>query len=205
MLNTYNEDVKENNKTIPFELSIDLLDPIPVSQQPMQFPHGLIEPIKAQLETLLKNDFIEASSCYGSPIIPVVKKNGDIRIAIDYRAINKKTIPLRFPIPHPDELIEKVKGSAVFSVLDLKQGYFHIPVKKEDRIKTAFIVPWGKYQWKRLPLGLLGAPFTFGEAMPYLFKEMEFVVCYFDDILIFSKDVNEHFEHLQMALHRLAE
>ena len=149
--------------------------------------------------------FEKSSSAYGSPIIPIMKKHGEVRIAIDYRRLNKKTIPRRFPIPHPQDLIENVRGASVFSVVDLKQAYFHVAVKPSDRPKTAFLVPWGKYQWKRLPLGLLGAPFTFGEAMAYLFRDLEFVVCYFDDILIFSKNITDHLKHLKMTLDRLAE
>ena len=90
-------------------------------------------------------------------------------------------------------------------MLDLKQAYFHIPIKESDRDKTAFMVPWGKVQWRRLALGLVGAPFTFGEAMAFLFKDFDFVVRYFDDILIFSDSVVEHFRHFQMVLDRLAE
>ena len=111
---------------------------------------------KKELLNLLDSKYIEPSqSIYGSPIIPVVKKDGTIRIAIDYRTLNKKTIPRRYPIPHQADLIEKVNGAEVFSVFDLKQGYFNIPIKVSDQHKTAFIVPWGKFQWKRLPLGLL--------------------------------------------------
>ena len=119
--------------------------------------------------------------------------------------MNNKTIPRRFPIPHQADLVEKVNGAEVFSVFDLQQGYFNIPMKESDQHKTAFIVPWGKFQWKRLPLGLVGAPFTFSEAMQYLFSDIPFVVVYFDDILIFSQNVDDHMIHVNMVLERLAE
>ena len=206
MLSEYKMAVKSKCKEIPIEHYIDLKDDIPVSQQPRRVQYGLEQPIKEHIESLLKSGRIEQStSRYGSPIIPIIKKNGEIRIAIDYRSLNKKTIPRRFPIPHQDELIQKVKGSSIFSVLDLKHGYYNIPVAKSDKKKTAFIVPWGKYEWAYLPLGLVGAPFTFGEAMAYVFKDFDFVAVYFDDILIFSKSIDEHFSHLQKVLERLAE
>ena len=121
----------------------------------------------------MANDFIENSdSQYASPIVPIVKKNGSVKIAIDYRLLNKKTVPRPYHIPHPDDLFNKVKGSKVFSVLDLQNGYFHIPVKESDRHKTAFILPFGKFQWKRLALGLIGAPYTFCGAMYEIFLRL---------------------------------
>ena len=195
-----------NNKQIPFEHAIDLTDDIPVSQQPRRLPFSLKEPVKQQLNILERDGIITSSDTkYRAPIIPVIKKNGGIRIAIDYRSLNKKTLPKRFPIPHPDDLIEKVKKSSIFSVIDLKQGYYHIPTKEDDRHKTAFVVPWAKYECNRLPQGLVGAPFTFGETMNYLLKDFDFVVCFYDDLLIHSKTKEEHFRHVQLILERLSE
>ena len=206
IMSDYKTAVKTKKKVIPIEHTIDLKDEIPVSQQPRRIPQGLQEPIKEHLEKLLKNGHVVPSnSSYGSPIIPIIKRNGDVRIAIDYRALNKKTIPRRYPIPHQDDLIQKVKGSSIFTVLDLKQGYYNIPVRKSDQEKTAFIVPWGKFEWPYMPLGLVGAPFTFGEVMAFIFKDFDFVVCFYDDMLIFSKNISEHFVHFRKVLDRLAE
>ena len=157
-INDYKVAVEKSGKIIPFEHTIELTDDVPVSEQPRRLAHGLREPIAQALDMLQKNDFIEeSSSAYSSPIIPVVKKNGEVRIAIDYRRLNKKTIPRRFPIPHPQDLIEKVRGSYVFSVLDLKQAYLHVPLKKSDRTKTAFVILWGKYRWKKVTARLIGS------------------------------------------------
>ena len=112
-------------------------------------------------------------------------------------------MPRPYPIPNPEDLFNKVRGANHFSVIDLKNGYFHIPIKESDRGKTAFILPWGK--WKRLALGLVGAPFTFSAAMYKIFSDMDFVVVYFDDMLIFSETEEEHLAHLQAVFDRLLE
>eukprot|EP00795_Rhopilema_esculentum_P007319 gene7319-13031_t len=126
-------------------------------------------------------------------------------MCVDYRALNAKTVPFTFPIPRIDELLDKLHGGAVFSVLDLKNGYHHIPIKEEDRAKTAFVLPNAKYQWKRMPFGLVGAPYSFAATMTDIFKGTEdYVACYFDDILIFSNDIKSHFEHLTHVLNKLA-
>ena len=190
--------------TLPIEHSIDLLDDIPVNLPSRRLPYSLHTPVKEEINKLLANDFIENSdSQYALPIVPIVKKNGSVKIAIDYRLLNKKTVPRPYPIPHPDDLFNKVKGSKVFSVLDLQNGYFHIPVKESDRHKTAFILPFGKFQWKRLALGLIGAPYTFYGAMYEIFSDLPFVVVYFDDILIYSNTVEEHLRNLQEVFDRL--
>ena len=190
--------------TLPIEHRIDLSDDIPVNLPSRRLPYSLHAPVKEEINKLLSNDFIEHSdSQYASPIVPIVKKNGSVKIAIDYRLLNKKTVPRPYPIPHPDDLFNKVKGSKVFSVLDLQNGYFHIPVKQSDRHKTAFILPFGKFQWKRLALGLIGAPYTFCGAMFEIFSDMPYVVVYFDDILIFSNTVEEHLSHLKEVFDRL--
>ena len=78
-------------------------------------------------------------------------------------------------------------------MIDLKNGCFYIPIKEHDRYKTAFVLPWTKLQWKRLAQGLIGAPFTFAEVIVFVFKDLDaFVIAYFDDILIFSKDEENH-------------
>ena len=90
-------------------------------------------------------------------------------------------------------------------MLDLQNAYFHIPIKKSDTHKTAFVLPWNKFEWKVLCYGLVDAPFTFTEAMTRIFSDLQFVVIYFDDILIFSKTAKEHLSHLRLVLDRLLE
>eukprot|EP00795_Rhopilema_esculentum_P015820 gene15820-7130_t len=106
-----------------------------------------------------------------SPIVPVVKKDGTLRICIDYRQLNAKTIPTVYPIPRTDDVLDSLNGAKVFSVLDLKDAYHQIAIKEEDQHKTAFVVPWEKVKWKRMPFGLVGAPYTLSAAMSYALEE----------------------------------
>ena len=101
-------------------------------------------------------------------------------------------------------MLEKIRNAKFFSVIDLKNGYFNIPIKEQDRYKTAFVLPWTKLQWKRLTQGLIGAPFTFAEVIVFVFQDLNaFVITYFDDILIFSKDEESHVKHVEIVLDRL--
>eukprot|EP00795_Rhopilema_esculentum_P008901 gene8901-16529_t len=165
---------------------IHLKDNVPVSQPARRLPYNQRKEILSQIDELLENDIIEPStSPYSSPIVTVKKKDGSYRII--------------------DELLDKLHRGAVFSVLDLKNGYHHIPIKEEDRAKTAFVLPNAKYQWKRMPFGLVGAPYSFAATMTDILKGTEdYVACYFDDILIFSNDIKSHFEHLTHVLNKLA-
>ena len=150
------------------EHKIDLSDDSPVVLPARCLPYSLINPIKKEIDMLLKNGFItHSNSAYNSPIEPIVKKNGTIKIAVDHRSLNSKTVTTPFPIPHPEDLFNQVKGAKYFSVLDLQNAYFHIPIKKSDTHKTAFVLPWNKCEWKVLCCGLVGAPFTFTEAMTF--------------------------------------
>ena len=105
-----------------------------------------------------------------------------------------------FPILHPEDLFNKIKGATVFSVFDLENAYFNIPIKKSDRHKTAFILPWNKYEWNVLCYGLVGAPFVFTEAMTKLFSDLSYVAIYFDDILIFSESIDDHKLYVKVVL-----
>ena len=99
-----------------------------------------------------------------------------------------------------------MRNSSIYSVIDLKSEYFQISLKEEDREKTAFISPWGKYQWKRMPQGSLSAPFTFAENISHIFSDMtSFVSAYLEDITIFNATEEEHYMYVQKVLDRLVE
>ncbi len=160
------------------------------------------EEVKKQVTTLLEKEWIEPStSPYGAPILFVSKKDGGLRMCVDYRALNKLTIKNRYCLPRIDDLFDKLKGAKVFSSLDLAQGYHQIRIPEEDVPKTAFRTPLGHFQYKVLCFGLTNAPATFQKAMDDIFRHLDdFCLVYMDDILIFSRTEEEHLRHLQTVL-----
>lgn len=159
--------------------------------------------VKRQLEELLAKGLIEPStSPYGAPVLFVQKKDGSLRMCIDFRALNKHTIKNRYPLPRIDDLLDQLRGAKVFSSLDLQSGYHQIRITEEDVPKTAFRTPFGHYQFKVLCFGLTNAPATFQHAMNSAFRGLlgKFVLVYLDDILVFSKNEQEHVEHLRQVL-----
>ena len=133
------------------------------------------------------------------------KKDGTLRMCIDYRALNKITIHDEYPLPRTDELLEKVRGSNLFTSLDLASGYHQIRIHNDDVPKTAFTASGEHYEFLVMPFGLTNAPATFQRCMNSLFKHLPFVVVYLDDILIFSKNQAEHLQHVETVLQILKE
>eukprot|EP00798_Chlamydomonas_sp_ICE-L_P026126 gene26126-biopygen20617 len=168
-------------------------------------PAELLE-VEQQVKDLLAKGFIHPSSSpWGSPILFVAKPDGSWRKAIDYRKLNKVTIPNRYPLPRIDDLFDQVRGAKVFSNLDLRNAYHNIRLHDSDVPKTAFITPMGLYEFKVLPFGLANAPSAFTKVMNTVFRDLigKFVVIYLDDILIFSSNDDEHEKHLRIVLQRL--
>ena len=180
----------------------------PISKAPYRMAPTELKELKTQLQELLDLGFIRPShSPWGAPVLFVKKKDGSMRMCIDYRELNKVTIKNKYPLPRIDDLFDQLRGATVFSKIDLRSGYHQLKVKGEDIPKTAFRTRYGHYEFLVMSFGLTNAPAAFMDLMNRVFKDYldKFVVVFIDDILIYSKDEVEHEEHLRMILTRLKE
>lgn len=159
-----------------------------------------LDELKKQLSELLDKGFIKPStSPYAAPVLFVKKKDGTLRMCVDYRALNKVTVKNRYPLPRTEELLDQLRGAKVFSKLDLRSGYWQVPIAEGDVEKTAFRTRYGHFEFTVMPFGLTNAPATFMGMMNQLLRPYldQFVVVYLDDILVYSKTLEDHREHLQ--------
>ncbi|GJU11279.1 putative nucleotidyltransferase, ribonuclease H [Tanacetum coccineum] len=189
------------------EFRIDLVPgAAPVARAPYRLAPSEMKELSVQLQELLEKGFIRPSSSpWGAPVLFVKKKDGSFRMCIDYRELNKLTIKNRYPLPRIDDLFDQLQGSSVYSKIDLRSGYHQLRIKEEDIPITAFRTRYGHFEFQVMSFGLTNAPAVFMDLMnrvckPYLDK---FVIVFIDDILIYSKDKEEHGEHLKIILELL--
>jgi hypothetical protein len=162
-----------------------------------------LQEVKDQIQAYLEKGWIRPStSPWSAPILFAPKKDGTLRMCIDYRALNKLTVKNRYPIPRIDDLLDHLQGAQYFSTLDLQQGYHQIRMNPADIPCTAFSTPQGHFEFTVMTFGLTNAPATFQAAMNSMFKQYigKFCLVYLDDVLIFSKTAEEHMTHLQLVL-----
>ncbi|GJW54097.1 putative reverse transcriptase domain-containing protein [Tanacetum coccineum] len=189
------------------EFQIDLIPgAAPVARTPYRLAPSEMQELSNQLQELADRGFIRPStSPWGAPVLFVKKKDGSFRMCIDYWELNKLTVKNRYPLPRIDDLFDQLQGSSVYSKIDLRSGYHQLRVKDEDIPKTAFRTRYRHYEFQVMPFGLTNAPAVFMDLMnrvckPYLDK---FMIVFIDDILIYSRNKEEHANHLRIILELL--
>uniref|UniRef100_A0A671PMH6 ribonuclease H n=1 Tax=Sinocyclocheilus anshuiensis TaxID=1608454 RepID=A0A671PMH6_9TELE len=186
--------------------TIPLVDDVLVRQRYRRLPPSDYDVVKTHINQLLEAQIIrESCSPYASPIVLVKKKDGSLRMCVDYRQLNSKTRKDAFPLPRIEETLDALTGARWFSTMDLASGYNQVPVTEGDKAKTAFCTPFGLFEWNRMPFGLCNAPSTFQRLMERLFGDQrhQSLLLYLDDIVVFSSSVTQHLEWLEVVLSRL--
>ncbi|KAK8680625.1 hypothetical protein V6N13_109565 [Hibiscus sabdariffa] len=179
-----------------------------VSITPYQMAPIELKELKKQLEELQDKGFIQPStSPWGASVLFVKKKDGSMRLCIDYRQLNRVTIKNKYPLPRIEDLFDQLRDASVFSKIDLRSSYYQMKVKDADVPKTAFRTRYGHFEFLVMPFGLTNAPAAFMDLMNRVFKPYldKFVVIFIDDILIYSRNKDEHAEHLRIVLQTLRE
>jgi hypothetical protein len=178
----------------------------PISKRPYRMPPVELAELKKQLQELLDKGFIHPStSPWGCPALFVKKKDVSLRLCVDYRPLNAMTIKNKYPLPYIDVLFDQLVGAKVFSKIDLRSSYHQIKIRASDIPKTAFSTRYGLYEYLVMSFGLTNAPTYFMYLMNSVFMpELDkFVVVFIDDILVYSKNEDDHIKHLHTVLQRL--
>ena len=198
---------------IPLEIEVDLAieivpGTIPMSRAPYKMAPTELKELKSQLQELLDKGFIRPSvSPWGAPVLFVKKKDGTLRMCIDYRQINKVIVKNKYPLPRIEDLFNQLKGAGVFSKISLRSGYYQLRVKEVDVPNTTFRTRYGHYEFLVMPFGLTKASTAFMDLMNIVFRPYvdQFVFVFIDVILVYSKDAQEHEQHLRIVLETLRE
>lgn len=186
---------------------IELTDDSPFKQRCRRIPPAMFQEVRDHLQGLLDTGIIRPSkSPFSSNIVLVRKKNNELRMCIDYRKLNSITKKDAYALPRIEEILENLAGNKYFTVLDAKSGYHQVEIKEEHKERTAFTVgALGFYEFNRMPFGLSNSPATYQRLMEECLGELHLKICFIflDDLIIFSKTLEEHLERLQMVFDKL--
>ncbi|CDH61220.1 retroelement pol polyprotein [Lichtheimia corymbifera JMRC:FSU:9682] len=175
---------------------------VPIRSRPYRLTWEEEKYLQEELTRLLDLGLISSSNGqWTSPIFFVKKKDGQLRLVVDYRKLNDRTIKDAYSLPQIDNLLDSMGGACVFSTLDAASGYWQIPLSKEASERSGFVCPFGTFTWNVMSFGLTSAPSTFQRTMHTILQRFigKFVYCFIDDIIIYSRSMSEHQEHLRLV------
>lgn len=176
----------------------------PIAERPRKLAGEKLIAAKAEIDFMLNQGILQPSSSpWASPIHLVKKKTGGWRTCGDYRKFNANTTPDRYPPPLIQDLFHRLSNKSIFTTLDLERAYYQIPMATEDVQKTAIITPFGLYEFLVMPFSLRNATQTCQRYIDSIFRDLNFVFCYIDDIIIMSQSTEEHLNHLRQVFNRL--
>jgi len=181
---------------------------LPIRSQPYRTGPHKRQVITDQINKMLKLNVIEPShSAWARPVVIVPKKNGKARFCVDYRRLNNVTKTDAYPLPRMEDCLDSLGDAKVFTSLNCTAGYWQVPLRKEDREKTAFTTRAGIYHWLSMPFGLTNAPATFQRALDIILSGLKWQIClvYLDDVIIFSANAEQHIKDVDTVLTRLHE
>ena len=186
---------------------IEMTDSTPFKQRHRRILPSMFKEVRDHLQQLLSAGIIRKSkSPFSSNVVLVRKKNGDLRMCVDYRQLNNKTKKDAYALPRIEEILDSLSGNAYFSVLDAKSGYHQIEIEVSHKERTAFTVgPLGFYEYNRMPFGLSNSPATYQRLMEDCLGELNLNICFIflDDIIIFSRTFSDHLDRLQQVFDKL--
>ena len=191
---------------VPIQHEFELTDSSPIHFSPRRLPprHSML--VRREIDKMLEAGIITPStSAWSFPVVIASKKDGKPRFCVDYRIMNRRMKADRWPLPKMEEIFDDLEGSNVFSTLDLFSGYWQVRMADHCKERTTFICRYGTYQFEVMPFGLMNAPSTFQRMMDLIFRDLEYVKCYIDDVVVYSRSMEEHASHLVHVIDMIAQ
>ena len=201
---SFAEDERQIGTTPLIKMSIDTGDHPPIAKKPYTLANKHHEWVKEEIDKLLEACVIkESHSSWSAPIVVVPKGDGGKRMCVDYKALNAISRTYIWPMPRIDDILAKLGKAKFFTTLDLRSGYHHIALDKDAIKKTAFVTPFGKYEYLKVPFVLAQAPSYFQNLMKKVLNGFNFTLAYLDDIIILSETAEQHLKQIQIVLNRI--